>query len=277
LKLFRLRQLLGKNCIREKQIFSCCHFGETGETIFSSGWPSGFPVGNLLPFACWFLCQSQPELKKVKAVSGYKPFSYRVMDKSQLMEIEALGSGRFFAPEIDVSMGRRNFLHDAVYNFIFCELMKWSAGDLQLKLKELFEFHVQDEFVVLDRFSDYILDAAVFPVLHTVISLFCRENKDFLSRHPLPFTKQPLSRMGLDFSQGCFYECSGYGLHCFHLPDSQSSFFFQTNGSMSEVWYIFVRMLAESGYFANEPAAYTERLEKQLLLYPWLELEVSCT
>lgn len=277
MKLFRLRQLLGANCVREEQVFSCCHFGETGESIFSTGWSSGFPAGNMLPFACWFISQLHPELKKLKAVSGYKPFSYRTLDSSQLMEIESLSSRRFFAPKVDAGMGRRNFLHDAVYDFIFCELLKWSAGELQLKLKELFEFQVKSEFLVQERFFDFVIDGASFPVLHNVMSSFCRENKDFMRLHPLPFTKQPLSRMGLDFSQGCFYECSGYGLHCFHLPDVQSSFFFQTTAGMSEVWYIFIRLLSESGYFASEPTVYTERLEKQLLLYPWLELEVSCT
>lgn len=275
MKSFQIKQLLADIVVHETSFLSCFCSGEIDENIFPPTWPPTFLAGNLLNFAIWQLYHHCPELRSIAALGNYLPFSYHGLEKDFLLEIEALSTQRLFCPKASAGLGKRSFLPNAVYSFVFQNVLKWSWAELELRLKELLEFKLQGFFSV-GQFYDCGLTKEAIPVLHRIMAGFCQEKQVFLQRNPLPFTKQNLSQMGVQFPHGCFYECSGYGLHCFYLPDLQSSFFFLSmEAEMQEVWYIFLRILSELDYFAAIPTDYIAQLEKQILIYPWLEIEVT--
>jgi hypothetical protein len=275
LKPINLCQLFHGALQSNAQIEACIFLPGEDSSMVTSDWPEHCPAGNLLNF-CYFTVATSALHKTVDGISKYLPFSYLPCHENVLKCFEAQSTASFSTAAFEKKRGRRNFFHDSVFHFLFNHVKGWDKEEIQQHLKELFGFGLTSrQLLEVNGYSEAFLSMEQLRALKDSVISFTRQHSAFFEEHPAIFTKHPLNEYGINFPGGCFYECSGYGLHCFYLPDMEGCFFFYSTAGFIEVWYTFIVLLSDFGYFQREPSAYLECLERELLIYPWYSLEIQ--
>jgi hypothetical protein len=275
----RLTYRLGEQIVFDKKLEMAYKLGSGCPWTYGDSWGVPVQLGNLLSFHFWYLLAQQPKLKVVlPEFSIYHPFSYYPLDGKILHGI--LSRSTKHISVLPPKTKGRCFFNQALLKIICTDILKWDNETVLKHLKSIYDFKLPKGGRYCTKFGDEIaITADQFDVLETVAARYCGEHHKFLESNPTLFTRENLLDSGLSFDAGCFYESSGYGLHLFYLPDVQSTFVFRGDFNFQEIWYAFVSLLTETGYFENDEKAYAYlgQLEQSIVPYAWMNVDLSST
>ena len=169
---------------------------------------------------------------------------------------------------------KRGFHWDQFLILVHQKMFGTSESQLLVKIKKIFDMKLKSENIHKHgSWVELSLPLECLPSLSSMVDNFLKEHQVAYQSGSLHFTKQPLEDFGIRFPSGCFYESSGYGIHCFYLRDLGTMFLFQTQATFPSVWYVFLRILVEMDYFEVDLNSYLSLLEESIRIYPWSKVD----
>lgn len=234
-----------------------------------------FLLGNLQNFALWELLSTEQDLYSLlPEFSHLQPLSYLPLRENILSSIEARLDCELRLSAEGATGGKRIFHWDDFLILLHQKIFQTKESLLLVKIKKLFEMRLKSENVhKRGSWVELSLPLECLPKLCVVLENFLKEHQLAYQAGSLHFTRQPLEDFGIRFPNGCFYEASGYGIHCFFLRDLGAMFLFQTPATFPSVWYVFLRILAEMEYFEVDLNPYLSMLEESIRIYPWSKVD----
>ncbi len=266
---------MGSQVFSKEEVESCVYFLDTAESSLSEGFPSQFLLGNLQNLAFWNLLSLEQDLyQKLPEFSNLEPLSYVPVSRELIESVETRLDSEIDVPMEGMGSGRRNFGWEKFLLLVYAKLFGKQSDLLRVEMKKLFDLQLREEhFHSIPSGMEISLPLDAMPHLATLIQTFFQERQVSFQNGPLKFTKQSLEDFGIHFPKGCFYESSGYGIHCFYLSELNTLFLFHTSSRFPVVWYVFLRMLSEMNFFSSDLDPYLSKLEESLRLYPWAGIE----
>ena len=270
-----LEHKIGSHSFRLEEIECCLFFTDTGKCSFSDAFPTEIFLGNLQILVYWNLLSLEQELfRKLPEFSSLEPLSYVSIPADQIESVEARLDCEIQISDESLHAGKRHFNWEKFLLLIHEKIFHRSMPDLLVEVKKLFDLKLrQENFHTISKGLEISLNLDSLAYFSTLVQTFFQERQASFQRGSLKFTRQPLDEFGIEFPSGCFYECSGYGIHCFYLADLQTLFLFHTTSAFPVVWYVFLRMLSEMEYFSKDLDSYFNRMEESLRFYPWSEVD----
>lgn len=260
---------------RSEAVDICVYFLDSDKCTLSDNFSSPFFLGNLQNILLWNLLSMEQDLfGRLPEFSGLEPLSYLPIAEDLMGSVETRLDSELQISAEGVTGGKRSFHWDRFLLLIHQKIFGNSQSEILIKMKKIFDLKLRNEHIhKVGPWVELSMPLETLPILGSMVQNFVREQQVSYQSGGLKFTKQPLAEFGIQFPNGCFYESTGYGTHCFFLSDLETMFLFQTPAQFPVVWYVFLRILSEMDYFDHDLDSYFSRLEESIRLYPWTGVE----